>query len=216
MILLVAATTMEMDAFVAASPRAPVQRLVCGVGPMEAAFWLGLFLAEAQSRGTLPELVLNIGVAGAYVRPEGPGLLDLCLATQEHLGDLGKCEAGRLLPLSCKTNSSFSLSVRARGWLGERLEQNKESVFSGPFLTVHCVSGDRSRADMLLARFPEALCENMEGAGLALACSNYNVRFAELRCISNIIDDPERQQWRLKEAVQRCGKAAASLFQEEP
>ena len=84
------------------------------------------------------------------------------------------------------------------------------NTFSAP------VTSSRVRVpNMLLSRFPEALCENMEGAGLALACSNYNVRFAELRCISNLIDDPERQQWRLKEAVQRCGKAAASLFQEE-
>ena len=82
----------------------------------------------------------------------------------------------------------------------------------GVFITVNCASGDRARADMLLARFPEALCENMEGAALARVCAAHGLPFAELRCVSNLIDEPERQGWRLREACARFAAPDLSDF----
>ena len=34
---------------------------------------------------------------------------------------------------------------------------------------------------------------NMEGAALALAAAHFGLPFAELRCVSNVVDEPERQ-----------------------
>ena len=74
-----------------------VLRLVCGVGPVEAACGLWAYLA----RNPRPAAVVNIGIAGAYVRASGQAeLLSLCLAEREELGDLGKCAGGRLEPLA--------------------------------------------------------------------------------------------------------------------
>ncbi|AVD71420.1 futalosine hydrolase [Desulfobulbus oralis] len=217
--LLVTATDLEMQALTAACvpARLPEQRLVCGVGPAEAAFRLGLFLAAAGASGQLPDCVLNIGIAGAYLHPglPAPAVLDCCLATSEVLGDLGKCQHGRLLPLQSGCHDFFPLDAALGSRIRSRLEEAGFPVETGPFVTVSCASGDRDRADLLLARYPDALCENMEGAALALAAAHFGLPFAELRCVSNVVDEPERQHWCLQAACARCGEVAALLFEEK-
>ena len=212
MLLVVAASDLEMKCF-AAGAAAPVQRLVCGVGPVEAACGLWAWLAENPR----PAAVLNIGIAGAYVREAGQvELLSLCLAAREELGDFGKCAGGRLEPLAehISPHRTFFPDAALNERIARRLADLGIPCRSGVFVTVNCASGDRERGDMLLARFPDALCENMEGAALARVCAQHHLPFAELRCISNLIDQPERQGWRLREACARMGEAARRLVQE--
>ncbi|NLZ17511.1 MAG: futalosine hydrolase [Desulfobulbaceae bacterium] len=215
MILLTAATPFEMDAFVQAGPKLPVQRLVCGIGPTEAALHLSVFLSQSH---ILPRAVINIGVAGAYLGAERTAdLLDICLATSEELGDLCCCRANQLLPLTikgCTLPSSFKLDESLRLRVEKQLAAAGIISTSGRFITVSSVSGDRARGNMVLQRYPDALCENMEGAALARVCAYFRLPFAEIRCISNLVDDPDNQQWHLQEACTRCGQAAAILFQE--
>lgn len=215
MILVVAATEFEMQAFLQAAPGPSCRHLVCGIGPVEAALGLGVALSQARP---LPDAVLNIGIAGAYPRKHGPaGLLDICVAQQEELGDFGRCQAQTLLPLSVPGTSmpaSFPLADDLRLHLEECLKRAGIATTSGRFITVNCVSADRQRGAMLLKRYPDALCENMEGAALARVCAHFALPFAEMRCISNMVDDPQHQHWRLAEACIRCGQAAATLFKE--
>ena len=216
MILVVSATTFEMDAFFQAGPKLPVQQLVCGIGPVEAALHLGLYLSRQHP---LPAAVLNIGIAGAYCRgQEHANILDICLAEQEELGDLGKCEGRHLWPLivkNCNLPASFYPDATLRRHIHKQLGAAGIVCSSGRFITLSCASGDKERGDMILARYPDALCENMEGAALARVCAHFQLPFAELRCISNLVDDSDKQQWRLQEACIRCGQAAALLFQED-
>ena len=220
MILVTAATAFEMQAFTRAraqqaGPKQPVKQLLCGIGPVEAALHLSVFLSRAKQ---LPEAVVNLGIAGAYDRQNQPAaVLDICLAEREELGDLGKQEDGRIEPLLVK-NNVIPCSFAVDQPLLERMAAGLQSAGivwkRGRFITVCCASGDRARGDMLLARYPDALCENMEGAALARVCGHYQVPFAEIRCISNMVDDPDKQRWLLQEACSRCGQAAAILFQE--
>lgn len=209
MLLVVAASELEMKYFAAA----PVARLVCGVGPVEAACGLWAHLA----RNPRPTAVLNIGIAGAYVRASGQAeMLSLCLAEREELGDFGKCAGGRLEPLAehISPPRTFYPDAALNERIAGRLADLGIPCRRGVFVTVNCASGDRERGDMLLARFPDALCENMEGAALARVCAQHGLPFAELRCISNLIDQPERQGWRLREACARMGEVARRLVQE--
>ena len=213
MLLVVAASNVEMKAFTAAGPVPQVRRLVCGVGPVEAACGLGAYLAQNSP----PTAVLNIGIAGAYLRGAGQAeILSFCLAEREELGDLGKCAGGRLEPLAGHIAPPAVFYPDAA--LNERIARRMTALgiahTRGVFVTVNCAGGDRARGDMLLARCPEALCENMEGAALARVCAQYHLPFAELRCISNLIDEPERQGWRLREACARMGETARRLVQE--
>jgi len=65
----------------------------------------------------------------------------------------------------------------------------------------------------LLARQHQALCENMEGAAVARVCQQFGLPLLELRCISNLVEDRNLQNWQLKQACTRCGEAAALIVE---
>lgn len=55
--------------------------------------------------------------------------------------------------------------------------------------------------------------EQMEGAGVAVACEELDVEFYHIRAISNRVGD-DRSGWRIREAVTALGAVVAQLFKE--
>jgi futalosine hydrolase len=51
----------------------------------------------------------------------------------------------------------------------------------------------------------------MEGAAAAHVCALYGVPFLEVRGISNLVGDRDRQSWQVEEAVAVAGRAALAL-----
>ena len=100
MYLVTAATDLEMKPFREACRTEGILELVTGVGPVETSVRLSSWLGRNRQR---VHGVINFGVAGAYLQSDisnAPGLLDICLAEQEVLGDLGVCLADRFEPFS--------------------------------------------------------------------------------------------------------------------
>ena len=88
MFLIAVATENEikpLEQFLAAVHQ--VEVLVTGIGPVTTAASLSNYLTLHGSR---IDGVLNIGVAGAYIR-SGLEKLDICMAREEFLGDFGIC-----------------------------------------------------------------------------------------------------------------------------
>lgn len=215
MLLITAATAFEMDAFLSACPAGcNVLTARTGVGPVESALQVTHALATTAHAISG---VINFGVAGAYLGDgEGAGLLDICLADQEILGDLGICIHERIEPLrgeGFEVFDSFDLHSPLLQQAETVLRDAGIAVQLGTFVTVHCVSGSRRRGDML-ARQHRALCENMEGAAVARVCEHFQLPLVELRCISNLVEARDPATWRLRDACQRCGQVVAQLVQE--
>ena len=217
MYLIVAATPVELDPFLRACPAGlPVEPLVCGVGPVETALRLTAWCA-GRTRNELCRChgVINIGVAGAYRRDHGADLLDLCLAEHEVLGDFGICDEDSITSLRSDTLEIFDTFDLDRPLLHaaeDLLAGHGMACRRGTFVTVSCVSGT-SRRGNLLARKHDALCENMEGAAAARVCREFGLPLLELRCVSNLVEERDPRTWRLREAGDRCGQAAALLIQ---
>ena len=217
MYLIAAATSFELAPFSqAVSGAVPFATLVTGIGPVEAAMRCALFLARHEGKISG---VMNIGVAGAYCREQGrAALLDICLASREVLGDLGICCEGHIQSLS-----GGSMEIVDTFDLDQPLLQQAVAIalslpvacHTGTFVTVNCVSGTRQRGDSLAQRH-DALCENMEGAAIARVCQHFGLPLLELRCVSNLVEQRDRQQWRLHEACQRSGEVAAAVFERLP
>lgn len=216
MVLVVAATPFEMEAFdkVYAGKR-KVIRLVSGIGPVESAVRLTARLSALEKE---PQVVINFGIAGAYLREEGEeqaSLLDCCLAREEVLGDLGICLADSIemlgtetMPVPTEIMLDPSFLARAEGIL----RKHDLASRTGRFVTVSCVSGTRKRGTTL-ARQHNGLCENMEGAAVARACQQFNLPCLEIRCISNLVEDRDISTWRLEDACRRAGQAAALIVE---
>ncbi len=208
-ILITAATALEMRAYDDAGGNADgTLRLLTGIGLTETALSLTSML---HRHAGAVELVLNFGIAGAYPSG-GAGLLDLCLAEKEVLGDLGICQPERIVRLAERgltAADSFLIAPQVRQQVELALQQAGMTCKTGVFVTVNCASGTEQRA-MMLGRQFQALCENMEGAAVARVCGHFGLPCVELRCISNMAGETERSKWRLPEACAKAGQAAAA------
>jgi futalosine hydrolase len=213
MYLVTAATRFEMESFLDQCPQDGISRLVTGVGPVETAVRLMARLQEfsGQCRG-----VLNFGVGGAYLDSAGraaAGLLDICLAENEVLGDLGVClDEGieRISGRDLEVADSFVMDAYLLEKAARGLRARQNSWVRGNFVTVSCASGTAVRGSFLASRH-SAICENMEGAAVARVCREFNLPCLEARCISNLVEDRDTSRWKLKQACRRAGEAAAAI-----
>lgn len=214
MYLAVAATEFEMNPFRSACRTDRVENLVAGIGPVETAVRL---MSLLQKYPALFKAVVNFGVAGAYVDSSGTpaaGLLDICLAEREVLGDLGISLEKNIAKIDgegLSVRDSFSMDQGLRTLAGQALDAAGLPFRSGNFVTVSCASGTAARGRMLADQHG-GLCENMEGAAVARVCREFNLPCLEVRCISNLVEDRDTGRWKLKQACLGAGEAAAAII----
>ena len=214
MFLVVCATEFELQPLLDALP--PDQKewtaLVTGVGMVETTLCLTRFL-EQQAKKI--HAVLNIGVAGAYVYDgkEEADLLQICLAEEEIFGDFGICHPDRIEPLAehLLHRSLYPLDADLLEKATTILTENGLFPRCGKFVTVCGVSASASRGTMLGKQYG-ALCENMEGAAAARVCEEYGLPLLAMRTISNFVEERDLRRWKLNEACEQAGKAAALLL----
>ncbi|MBI1192009.1 MAG: futalosine hydrolase [Bacteroidetes bacterium] len=174
-----------------------VEVLLTGVGMTATAYRLGRRLAQRYF-----DLVLNLGVAGAY-----PGRLeqgDVCHVTVELFGDLGAEDGPAFLDL-------FQLGLADRdefpyldGKLANALDPGPGPLANLPRatgLTVNTVHGEEAAIARCIARYG-ADVETMEGAAVFYTCICEKQAFAEVRAISNRVERRNRAHWNLPLAVQ--------------
>ena len=208
MILIVSPTKREMDSFLPLAHRYKCPYLVCGLGPGSTSFKLTRFI---ESRGT-PYLVILAGVAGAYQWAD-IGLEDVCLASSEIYGDLGRHAPSGIEPISLdgdEMQTEFALEPRWRQIIKPDVVK-KLGLRCGPMVTVSCVTGTRERARDLRERF-KSIAENMEGAAAAHVCDYYQIPLLEFRGISNWVGDLDRKNWRLDQALNATAKVLEKVL----
>jgi futalosine hydrolase len=195
-VLVVCAVEAERAAVLGAGARAEV--VIGGVGPAEAA-------AATAERLAGVDLVLCAGIGGGFApRVEG----DVAVASSIVFADLGAETADGFVPVSAlgfgadrytvAPDLAVDLTDRAGGHLGT-------------IVTVATVTGTAATADELGRRFPDAVAEGMEGAGVAAAAARRGVPFGEIRAISNRVGPRDRDAWQIPLALERLGKAVAAV-----
>jgi futalosine hydrolase len=174
--------------------------LVGGVGPAAAAAAASAALATAEY-----DLVISAGIGGGF----GPvGVGGIAVASTIAFADLG-----------AETDRGFA-AASALGFGTDRYDVAPQLAIEltdragghlGTILTVATVTGTAASADDLRGRFPDAVAEGMEGAGVAAAATLHGVPFAEVRAISNPVGPREREAWRIPDALSALGRAVAAI-----
>lgn len=200
MLLLVAATTMELAAVQERlAGVAGVDFLLGGVGILETA----VHLAARLQDGDVTQII-NFGVCGAYLTSNFP-LLHLCLAQEECVTDLGIDSGDGWQDLSADLPITRSLPAdpgiiqQCQDWLSSQGHDFSCCAFA----TVNGVSGTAQRGNLLAQRHNVG-CENMEGAAVARLANHYAIPWLELRTVSNQVTDRDLTGWRLTEASNKC------------
>lgn len=175
-------------------------------------------------RGPVEELWL-FGCGGAYPA-SGLGIGDLALADREVFGDDGVetpdgfqdlAELG--LPMRKLAGepcfNSWPLDPALPAWAAPVLAQFAAQAGCklgvGPFVTVSTCTGTNATANALQER-TGGLCENMEGAAVALACRQTGARLLELRGISNRVEARDPAAWDLGAGMAIAQRAVLHLL----
>lgn len=176
-----------------------------------------------------PEALWMFGCGGAY--PESSlEIGDLALADVEIFGDEGVQTA-----LGFQDLEEVGIPMRndVRGivynkwpvdnpllaWgqplLRDYAEATGRRFGCGPFVTVSACTGT-AECSAALAKRTGGLCENMEGAGASLACRQTDTPFLELRGISNLVEDRNRDCWDLPRGMRSAQEAVLELLSHWP
>ena len=204
-VLVVTSVDAECRAIVAALPRESTVRVVVGgVGPAEAA---AVTSAELARGGV--DLVLSAGIGGGFSSMHAR---NVAVASVIEFADLGAESPDGFIPLPdlgfgrARYQVPAKLAVQLADRTGGRL---------GTVLTVATATGTAESAARLARRYPDAVAEGMEGAGVAAAAAYHAVPVAEIRAISNQVGPRERASWRIDDALAALARAVAAAFGEE-
>lgn len=208
-VLVTAATRFELDATLTAWPAGQhgaaltVAYLVTGVGPVHA----GVLLTESIL-AQRPDLILNLGVAGALDASLRLG--EVVHVVREEWGDLGVEER----------DGTFTDVQQLR------LLDPEEPPYSGGYLavpdgtpfarqvtgvTVSTVHGSAAGIAALRGR-TDAQVETMEGGAIFLVALRQNLPCVQLRAISNYVAPRDRDAWEIPLALDNLGAAASRLL----
>ena len=171
-----------------------------------------------------PDCVIQCGIAGAY-----PGsrlaVGDIAIADQDIYGDLGIALPDRYafaeeigiplidgdpprynrMPLDASlTEQAFTAAEAQSRLLGC-------ATARGLFVTVQQCTGCSDLATQLESRF-SGLCENMEGAAAAHICALYDVPMAQVRGISNIVENRDLSKWDIPLAASRAQSVVLAML----
>ena len=213
----------------------PAVVCICGIGKTNAAHGTTLLLEKFK-----PNFVYIVGVAGAYPS-SGLNIGDIAIAEREIYGDEGliaRSEGRSQSPQATrrggksevrekdeinfytmdKINIPLCITDGAKYYnefpmyLPEKLRGFKKK---GNFVTVSTCTGTLKRGKELEKMF-NAICENMEGAAVAHICIISGVSAAEIRGISNIIDNRAAGQLNKSDIVLASENVQEFLYKVKP
>ncbi|OGU14508.1 MAG: futalosine hydrolase [Geobacteraceae bacterium GWC2_53_11] len=194
--------------------------VVCagGIGKINAAAATAVMIDRYQ-----PQLVINIGCAGAYV---GSGLAvgNLVVASEEVLADDGVLVADgwkdlRYMNLPSVDQGGMNcynllpLSRHASEKAMQLADYYGVFLMRGRSATVSTCSGTRQYGAELSQRW-SALIENMEGAAVAQVCLRCGVDCLEIRGISNLVEERDLKKWDIPRAVENAQRFVLKYLEE--
>ncbi len=178
--------------------------------------------------GCQPTALWLFGCGGAY--PDtGLAVGDLALATTEIFGDEGVASDQGFrdfaeMGLAMRQTSgpffnTWPVDQELHDWaqpsLAEYAQKTGLKLCCGPFVTVSTCTGTTTKAKEIANR-TAGVCENMEGAAVALACQQLAVPLLEVRGISNLVEDRDTSRWNLPLGMTSAQKAIMALLQAWP
>jgi futalosine hydrolase len=219
-VLIVSATAFEIQPFLEFLKQNTLQKynplfglngyefdvLITGVGIANTAFTLGKAFGKKHY-----DFALNVGVAGSFNRKILRG--DVVEVISEQYGDLGVEEAdGRFtdifeLGLIDKDSKPFK-DAKLLNINPLKLKTAKPVTA----ITVQKVNGFTDSIEAVLTKYSVDI-ETMEGAAFFQACLTEGVAFSQIRAISNYVEPRNRDNWKMKEAIDNLNVYMIYLFE---
>ena len=199
-VLLCVATAFEAEQLRQTLDRVEGVRIIeTGVGPVNAAHGVTCAILEQ-----CPDVIVNCGIAGAYPS-SGLQIGDVVCADVEVYGDLGAHSPSGFLDMKAL---GFPVVPGTDPLFNELPLQVFPVERRFRFVTVSTCTGTDAAARELQSRTGGAV-ENMEGAAIVHVAHLHAVKVAEVRGISNMVTNRDKDSWRMREASGAAQRAVA-------
>lgn len=149
-----------------------------------------------------PDVILSCGIGGAYPS-SGLTVGDVVCAGEEVYGDLGAQSASGFLDMRVM---GFPVVSGPTPLFNELPLQVFPVKRRERFVTLSTVTGTDHTARELENRLKGAI-ESMEGAAIVHVAALHAIPVGEVRGVSNMVGDRDRQSWRLKEAAEAAQRS---------
>jgi futalosine hydrolase len=206
-ILLIAATSFEIQPVINYLQQQPyrvdghrVEVLIAGIGGMHTTYQLTNRLLQNR-----PDYVIQAGIGGSFSKNYPPGAV--VLVQQEVSGDLGVEENKQWKDLfDMKLQATDELPYTGK-WLVNPHTAQWEFL-ELPFVNSVSVNEITSQPERIaqLQQNYAATVESMEGAALHYVCLQQQVPFIQIRGISNYVGERDKNQWKMKEAIEKLNE----------
>jgi futalosine hydrolase len=183
---------------------------VTGIGSLLTAYQLTKFIQKHR-----PDYMIQAGVAGTFIEKFRRGAV--VMVKDEILGDLGVHEDDTFkdvfdLGLMDVSAHSFNNKKLANPHIKE-WESTGLPVARG--LTMNQISSDPKLIERLIVKYGCEI-ESLEGAAFHFVCLQEQIPFLQLRAISNVVGERNKNNWRLKEAVGNLNERLITLIKDLP
>ena len=209
-IAIVSATDFEQNLFDinALQKQHSVKFYTHGIGLMLSTFHL------CEIVKSKPDLIIQCGLAGTYHNHLKIG--ETVIVENEILGDTGAQDHLGLLDLfdmqlMNANEFPFSNSMLKNEYV-THLNTSLKKV-SG--LTVNLSSGNASTIQLRKEKY-NADIETMEGAALHYVCLQKEIPFIQFRAISNLVEPRNKDNWKMKEAIESYTEAITAFIHQIP
>ena len=198
-ILVTAATKTElqplMDSDIQQKTNAEIIFHCSGIGMMATCFSLSQIIAEHK-----PDLVIQAGIAGCFDKNLALG--SVVVIDKEYIADLGVSENNDWKDVfDMKLVDTNEFPFADKQLINPHLDKlnvlNTKPVMG---ITVNNISTDKNRIEQYLEKYHPVI-ESMEGAALHYVCLQLKVPFIQIRSISNMVGERDKQNWKIKEAI---------------
>ena len=181
--------------------------LVTGIGMVATAFQLGRKLQNHDY-----QLIINAGVAGAYNKNE-LNLGDVVNVVCEQFSDIGAedkdgsfidfFQNGLINPNESPFQNAELLNLAGAEFdflpLAKGITRNTTSGFLPNIEKLKSYNAD---------------VETMEGAAFFYVCLQLEVNFLQIRAISNYVEARNRDNWKMKEAIEKLNEVLIATLQQ--
>jgi futalosine hydrolase len=174
--------------------------LITGVGMVATAAWC----ARALTQQTY-DLALNLGVCGSFDEFIEPGTV--VHITNDRLAELGAEDGERFLTLGDLDLPGESEFVN----LDPPSNAEIDALPAVTAITVNTVHGNARSIAAITERFMPQV-ESMEGAAFMSACLMHKVQFAQIRAVSNIVEQRNREAWKMDDAIRNLSVSALRII----
>jgi len=164
-----------------------------GIGAAAAGITTSLLVQHFQ-----PEKVFLLGIAGVFPLASHK-LGDVVQVEEDRFADLGYESDGQLVSLDEMGFAMLPTMLKSHTTVLPILKWRQGGAPGGKAITVNLITASQERANQLFEKYGADL-EQMEGAGVALACTLLNVPFFHIRGISNFVGPREPKKWQVEEA----------------